>query len=254
MVLPKTNLKGEIKTITGTSVSGNEESFVEKEYIPLNLNEETYFDSPRIVASKVNESQQLDTLIGNKSMSINLNLSTAEPSLSPVIDLDRVGLILVSNRVNKIVTDYAADGRVATIIQDPTAFIYANKPIELENSATSIKVLLSAYVNIYSDIRAFYAVSNDLNSELVYYPFPGYSNIDVNGNVVSIQDNNGSPNKFVQSTDKLAYKSENLIFNDYEFSIDDLPQFRYFSIKLSGTSTNQAFPPRIKDLRIIALA
>jgi hypothetical protein len=254
LVLPKTNIRGEIKTISGTSISGNEESFVEKEYVPLNLNEETYFDSPRIIASKVNESEQLDALIGNKSMTINLNLSTVEPSLSPVIDLDRTGLVLVSNRVNKIVTDYASDGRVATIVKDPTAFIYANNPIRLENSATSIKVLLAAYVNTYSDVRAFYAVSNNLDSELIYYPFPGYSNIDINGNVIDIANNDGSSNKLVQPTDILSYKSDNLIFRDYEFSIDNLPQFRYFSVKLLGTSTNQAFPPRIKDLRIIALA
>jgi hypothetical protein len=254
LVLPKTNIKGEIRTISGTSISGNEQSFVEKEYVPLNLNEETYFESPRIIASKVNETEQLDRLIGNKSMTINLNLSTVEPSLSPVIDLDRTGLVLVSNRVNKIITDYASDGRVATIVKDPTAFIYANNPIGLENSATSIKVLLAAYVNTYSDIRAFYAVSNNLDNDLVYYPFPGYLNIDINGNIIDIANNDGSSNKLIQPTDTLSYKSDDLIFRDYEFSIDNLPQFRYFSVKLLGTSTNQAFPPRIKDLRIIALA
>ena len=56
-------------------------------------------------------------------------------------------MVLISNRVNAPITDYAGDSRASTITEDPTAFIYANKPITLENSATSIKVLMAAYMN-----------------------------------------------------------------------------------------------------------
>ena len=66
--------------------------------------------------------------------------------------------------------------------------------------------------------------------------------------------NNGLPDKLVPKTDKIAYKSEQVVWNDYEFTIDNLPTFRNFSIKLVGTGTNQAQPPRVKDLRVIALA
>jgi hypothetical protein len=254
LILPQTNIKGQIKTITGTSVSGNEISFEEMGYVSMDLEEETYFNSPRLIASKLNEVSKLNTIPGNKSMEMVLNLSTANSCLSPVIDLDRTGMVLISNRVNKIITDYAIDGRSSSIIKDPTAFIYANKPVALENSATSLKVILSAYVNVYSEVRAFYSVSNNLENDLVYYPFPGYTNLDVNGNIIDIAKNNGLPNKFVSPTDILSYKSNDIIFTDREFSIDNLPEFRYFSIKLIGTSTNQAFPPRIKDFRVIALA
>ena len=64
----------------------------------------------------------------------------------------------------------------------------------------------------------------------------------------------GSSDKVVPKTDVLASDSADLVFRDYEFSIDNLPEFKYFTIKLVGTSTNQAYPPRIKDLRVIALA
>ena len=39
-----------------------------------------------------------------------------------------------------------------------------------------------------------------------------------------------------------------------ELTIDKIPTFRYFSIKLIGTGTNQAQPPRVKNLRVLALA
>ena len=49
----------------------------------------------------------------------------------------------LSNRVNAPITDYKNDSRTASLNEDPTAFIYANKPVELENPGTSIKVLLA---------------------------------------------------------------------------------------------------------------
>jgi hypothetical protein len=58
----------------------------------------------------------------------------------------------------------------------------------------------------------------------------------------------------VSKTDLIGFDSDVLDFREYEFSIDNLPSFRYFGIKLIGTSTNQAYPPRFKDLRVIALA
>jgi len=55
-------------------------------------------------------------------------------------------------------------------------------------------------------------------------------------------------------TDVLKYESDDINFIDYEFTVSDLPSFRYFSVKLIGSGTNQAFPPRLKDFRVISLA
>ena len=49
-------------------------------------------------------------------------------------------------------------------------------------------------------------------------------------------------------------ESEDVPYRDYEFTIDNLPSFKYFSIKVIGNSTNQAYPPRIKEFSAIALA
>lgn len=254
LALPGTNISATLKGVTATSVDGNEISFEETAATPINLDEDTYLTEPRLIASRVNELNKLSNLPGNKSMELTFTLSTANANISPVIDLDRVGMVLISNRVNSPITDYVNDPRTATLNDDPTAFIYANKPVELENAATSIRVLLAGYVNTYNDIRAFYSISNSPENEPLYYPFPGYTNLDVNGRIIEFADSNGLPNKKVPKTDVLASESINLPYRDYEFSIDNLPEFRYFSIKLVGTSTNQAYPPRIKDLRVIALA
>lgn len=254
MSLTGTNINASLRTITGTSVSGNEIPFLDQGFEPINLNSSNYFSTTRLVASRINENVKATNLIGKRSLNLNLNLSTSNPYISPVIDLDRVGIIFTSNRINSPITDYAEDDRVSTLEGDPSSFVYATKPISLETPASSIKVLLSAYINTFSDIRCFYALTDDPNSDLIYYPFPGYTNLTSSGNVVDFSKNNGLPDKMVSKTDLIGFDSDNIIFREYEFSIDNLPAFRYFGIKLIGTSTNHAYPPRYKDLRVIALA
>lgn len=254
MSLTGTNINASLRTITGTSVSGNEIPFLDQGFESINLNSSNYFSTTRLVASRVNENVKATNLIGNRSLNLNLNVSTSNPYISPVIDLDRVGIIFTSNRINSPITDYAEDDRVSTLEGDPSSFVYATKPITLENPASSIKVLLSAYINTFSDIRCFYALTDDPNSDLIYYPFPGYTNLTSSGNVIDFSKNNGLPDKMVSKTDLIGFDSDNIIFREYEFTIDNLPSFRYFGIKLIGTSTNHAYPPRYKDLRVIALA
>jgi hypothetical protein len=113
---------------------------------------------------------------------------------------------------------------------------------------------MNAYINTQNDIRCFYSITDDPNSELIYYPFPGYSNLTTSGEIINLSDSNGLPDKIISKTDVIGFDSDELDFREYEFTIDNLPSFRYFSIKIVGTSTNQAHPPRIKDLRVIALA
>jgi len=43
-------------------------------------------------------------------------------------------------------------------------------------------------------------------------------------------------------------------FLEYQFTADGLDEFIAFSVKIRMKSTNSAQPPRIKDLRAIALA
>ncbi len=251
---PTTAVSAELRTVSGTSISGSELSFEDQGFRSISIDENNYFSTPRLIASKVNEDSKLNGIPGNKSMELRFNLRTSDSRLSPVIDLDRVGMILVSNRVNNVIDDYATDSRISTLSDDPSAFTYATKPIELEIAATSLKVIVSAYINPYSDLRALYAIMKDSTEEPIYYPFPGYSNRIESGQVIDPANNDGTSDNFVPKNDTLGFESNELTFKDYEFTIDNLESFRYFSIKLIGTSTNQAYPPRLRDFRVIAVA
>ena len=249
-----TSLSSEIRTISASSISGNEIPFIDTGFDNITLNQVNYLDSPRMIASKVNETQYLSTLPGNKSMNLRVFLNTIDSRLSPVIDTQRVSVILTSNRVNSVITNYAEDSRVNSIFGDPTAFQYLSKEITLENPGTSIKILLSAYNNLYSDIRAFYAISENQNFNPIFVPFPGYENLNSRGQIINIQDNNGHPDAFVPLTSNTGFSPTDVSFAEYTFTADQLPAFRSYRIKIIMTSTSQVYVPRLKDLRVIALA
>lgn len=183
-----------------------------------------------------------------------LRLDTTNTYLSPVVDTQRVSTILTSNRVNSVITNYATDNRTGSIFDDPTAFQYISKEITLETPATSIKVILNSYINSYHDIRAFYSIGENPGFEPIFTPFPGYDNLDFRSQVISLENSSGRPDSYVTPSTSLEFNSELLDFKEYNFTADNLPPFRSYRIKLVATSTNQVYVPRIKDLRVIALA
>jgi hypothetical protein len=249
-----TTVNSQIRTITGKSISGNEIPFIDNGFEDLVVNTPNYLDSPRIVCSKVNEELKLNDLPGNKSVNMRLVLATTNTKLSPVIDTQRVALILTSNRVNNIIEDYANDLRVSTLDSDPTAFQYISKELTLESPASSIKVILNGHVNPYCDIRAFYAIGDNPNFVPIFTPFPGYNNLDFKNQVINPEDSDGRSDSYVTPVNTLGFTAEELGYKEYTFTADQLPSFRSYRIKLIMTSSSQVYVPRIKDLRVIALA
>jgi hypothetical protein len=249
-----TSLSAEIRTITGQSLSGNEIPFTDIGFEPITVNAPNYLESTRIIASKVNEDNKLSNLPGNKSMNMRLTLGTTDTRLSPVLDTQRISTILTSNRVNKVIENYANDARVDTIDEDPSAFQYISKEITLENPASSIKIILDAHINPYSDIRALYSISENQNFDPIFSPFPGYNNLDQRGQIIDLENSDGLSDKFTSPSNSLGFLSRELEYKEYTFSADELPQFRSYRIKLVITSTNQVYVPRIKNLRVISLA
>jgi len=113
---------------------------------------------------------------------------------------------------------------------------------------------LGAYTNRYSEVRAFYATADTQNFIPIYIPFPGYNNLDERGQVINPADNDGLSDNQVPKSSTAAFESSQIQFSDHTFTIDELPPFRSYRIKIIMTSTNQVYVPRIRDLRAIALA
>ena len=249
-----TAITGEVRTTTGKSMSGNEIPYLDAGYEAIALNESNYMTSPRLIASKINEDAKLATLPGSKSMNMRLFLNTTDSRVSPVIDGQRVSTILTSNRVNDVIGDYITDPRVNSLTDDPTACQYLSKELNLENPATSIKILLGAHIHLDAEIRAFYAVSDKQGFKPIFTPFPGYKNLNNQGQVIAPKNNNGQSDSLVVKSNSYGFAPQDIEYKDYTFTVDSLPSFRSYRIKIVMTSKNQAYVPRMKDLRVLALA
>jgi hypothetical protein len=249
-----TALTAEVRTTTSKSISGNEIPFLDAGYEAVALNESNYMTSPRLIASKVNADAKLTNLVGSKSLNMRVFLNTTDSRISPVIDGQRVSTILTSNRVNDVIEDYTTDPRANSLTDDPTACQYLSKELNLENPATSIKILVGAHIHLDADIRAFYAVSDKQGFKPVFTPFPGFKNLDKQGQVISPKNNDGQSDTLVVKSNSYGFEPQDIEYKDYTFTADNLPSFRSYRIKIILTSKNQAYVPRMKDLRVLALA
>ena len=246
-----TSVSAFIRTVSGTSVSGNETSFLSNEIEPIQLNALNTLRSVRLVCSKENETEYLNNLPRNKSFTTGITLSTTDSNLSPIIFLDTAFTEFISSRLNSPVSDYALDGRSNSILDDPHAVVYVSRAVNLVNPATSLKVILSAYRHESADFRVLYSLFRPDSSEVEqsFELFPGYDNLISTPSGLSVVDpslNNGKPDSFVSS-------SLDNQFKEYEFTADNLGLFNGYVIKIVMSGTNQAYPPRIKELRTIAV-
>jgi len=253
MTVTGTTLGAEIRTTSATSLSGDEIPYIDQGWESVTIGESNFLTSPRAVYSKVNEDDRLENFEGNKSMQMRITLGTTDPRLSPVLDAQRVSTILTSNRVSDVVSNYATDSRVKTMKEDPTGCQYITKEISLENAATSIKILLAGHVHADADIRAFYSIGDRTGFQPIFTPFPGFDNLNNRGQVINAANNNGQSDAFVPKTNQYGF-GDAVQFSDYTFTADDLPAFRYYRIKLLLISSDQVYVPRVKDLRVMALA
>ena len=250
-----TSISAEVRTVTGQSLSGNEIAYLDVGFEPVVPNSPNYLSSTRLICSKVNEQNKLVNVVeGARSLQMRVNMVTTDSHISPVIDGQRVSTILSSNRVDSQITDIANDSRVKQILTDPTACQYISKEITLENPATSLKVIFDAHINDFSDVRVLYAISNKDGFDPIFVPFPGYKNLNSRGQIIDIANNSGESDSFVSKTPTYGFDSNSVEFKEHTFSIDELPSFKCYRIKILLTGTSQTYVPRAKNLRVIALA
>jgi hypothetical protein len=243
-----TTIDANVRTFSGTSVNGNQISFVDQGFEKISLNSNNYFDSTRIIASIPNQNDRLDNYPQKRSLTLELSLKTNNPNVSPIIDLDRVNIVTTFNRINDPIEDFIKDRRVNENDSDPNAAIYISKPVFLDKTADSLKVLFDAYRDASNDIRVLYKLfrmDSNINDQ-IYELFPGYENLDINGNIINQSEKTGHSDRFIPPSE-----TENDFLN-YEYNAKNLPAFNGFQIKIIMAGTNSSKVPLIKDFRAIA--
>ena len=245
----------QLRTVTGTSPNGSESAYVDDGLTNIDFNRITQFDTTRIIASRVNESDKLGSLPRSKSFGYTIALdNNGDEFNSPTINIEAASSNLFENRLNSPIADYRTDPRVNGRFGDPHASYYLSNPIYVKNPATSLKVIFEARRPVECDFRCLYSILKTDSSEVTpdFELFPGYLNlIDTDGDgigdqVIDPKQNDGRSDAPV-AADETQYR-------EYTYSIDELPSFNGFQIKIVFTGTNQAKYPVIKNLRVIAVA
>ena len=250
-----TFIRSSMRTISATSAGGNEVSFQDNGFEPVTLNQLNILPTTRMLASRVNENEYLPNFPDNKSFTLSIDLKSDDPNLSPAINIENEVILLGRSRLNRPISDYVTDGRSNSMSDDPHTATYITKKVDLQNPASSLKVIVGAYRHTSADFRVLYQLyRNDSEDiEQAFVPFPGYDNLrDTDGDgfgdrIIDATKNNGRPDA------RVVANAENE-FSEYQFSTDDLEPFTGFRIKIVMSGTNEAFAPRFKDFRVIALA
>ena len=252
LVPSRTSITGGFITTSGTSISGSEQSFAKSTTTrALPLNDNYYFPSTNLIASSINETNEMG---GVKSLSVPITLSSDIETVSPVIDTQRMSVIAVANVVDKI--DSSADVYPTTIYKPMTepegdnhSAIYMTKKVNLETPATSLRILLDISREASADVKVMFKtlrVDDAFSFDEIDYRF-----FNDDGTLAG----SGGPDVEVRP----AIRNE-FLEHEYTAGVTDdgignpLDEFISFQIKIVMRTTNQARPPRVRNLRALALA
>ena len=98
---PGTTISAKVRTISGTSIGGSEESFQDQGFEDITLDEMNHFETPRLIASAINEDAILRGVMpANKSLLMEFTLTSDDENISPMIDSERMSAVLSSNRLS----------------------------------------------------------------------------------------------------------------------------------------------------------
>ena len=236
MTVPGTTIGYNMRPTTGKSISGGESEFSltgTSSAINVIANDNIYFTSPRMVASQINETNEMS---GNKSLFVNCVMSTSNTKVSPVIDLQRCSAFVVQNRLNQPSAsdvNFIAD---TSNVGTSSAGVYLTRPVILENLSTALDIRLTSNIRTTSKVEVYYRITSSEEArnidDLSWIPFNTSGNEDIT--VTPAEDNN--------------------TFKEYKYSATGLNEFTAFQIKICMKGTNSSYPPVIRDMRGIALA
>lgn len=238
-ILPGTAVSYSIRTTSSRSLAGSETTYqIPTTYTPVIVNSNYYPSTPQQIASEVNETNSMS---GGKSFWLKGVMSTNADNLSPMIDLERVSVVNVANRIDNPQTYSGSESgknNVFSFVAETEASggsalaKYITRKITLANESLGLRIIFAANRPDGSFIDVYYK-TQEAGAET---PFE-----DLNWTLATIDDDvptTGDPTQF----------------NDYEYTIDNItPNFTAFAVKVVFRSQASNTVPRIKDFRAIAL-
>ena len=204
----------------------------------LTLNDNTFLQSPKIVLSGVNETNELSN---NKSLQLTTQLSSTADNVSPVLDVDTMGAIVIQNRINNITSSVEAGTYISSSSPrgDSNAAVYCTKKVQLENPANAIHIIFDGYRSPHT--------TQDPSIDVYYKILASESNIQFNDlSWIQASESTQMP-KGLPPADASDFK-------EYEYNVEGLDEFVAFAIKIVLRSVDSSNVPLLENFRAIALS
>ena len=205
----------------------------------ITLNDNNYFEKPSVIASSINEVNEVTGGPTTKSFECRLQLVTSNRNISPIIDTGSIGALGIMNRINDIdVQGDVSTGRTFVPSTEPDGdnneFVYITRKVILKTPATSLKVLADNFRPPNTDLKYMFKIlKNDETTPIDDLGFE-FFNTD------------GSPDVIIENDARN--------FKEYEYTADGLPEFTGFQVKIVGQAENTSIVPLVSALRCMALA
>ncbi|MDX1532729.1 MAG: DUF4815 domain-containing protein [Nitrosopumilaceae archaeon] len=206
---------------TGKSIDGTETAYASDTY-PTNiiLKDNHSLKAPWVVPSSTDNAANN---LSQTAFTINGVMSSEKDSVSPVIDKNRIGMIVVNNIINS-----PSSLSELTSVGGNAISRYITKPIGLKDAATSIKTFVDANRPQGSNIHVYYRVGST-NEEVIASDWTEFDTVIE----PAISDSDS--------------------FNEAEFEAESIGSFSVFQIKVVMVSTSSSNIPKVKNFRSIAL-
>jgi hypothetical protein len=237
-LIPATDIAWAAKVTTGKSLAGSETPHVVSAYVDLKVNDNTEFTRPQTIVSAPNVSS-LST--GSHSFILKGVMTTAIENISPVIDLDRVSVVTVANRIDNPIGSAASGYNVVHNFIAETEAIggsvlskYITRKVELNEPATALNIFTLVNKPSGTGIKLWYKVlasGTDTNFETL-----GWTEATPDS-AIPTSDN---PNDFTEA----------------QYSITEAilgTEFTAFAVKITFTSENSSKVSTCRDFRAIAI-
>ena len=120
---------------------------------------------------------------------------------------------------------------------------YVTKEVSINSPGTSIDVKLTANVKDTNNIKVLYKIketSSQKNMEDIVW---NYFNVDGNPDNEDLATPENSSSSVVEKQSS---------YQEFSYSVENLPEFTSFSIKLVMKTDDPAYPPKIQDIRSVA--
>jgi hypothetical protein len=239
LALPSTGVAWTAKYTSGVSPPGLESPYVKGgSWLPLFPNSNNDFNAPAMVASAGNETAN----VGEKSLNFKAVLSTSTNYLSPMVDLSRLSMLAIANRIDN------PTASPTTGFNAPGSFVAETDP----NSGSAAAKHLTVPVTLSQPaigVKVIFAANRPANSFIDLY----YRTLDAGaGGAIGEQE------WVLAAIDQVIPTDDDpAIFREYVYTIPndgtDLEPFDTYQFKFVLRSQSVAKVPRIRDLRGIAL-